>query len=163
MELLLLIAVILISLFMIPLGLPGLWIMIASAFVYRMVLPGSIGVVTLAGIVILGVIAEVFEFTLSGQYARKYGGSRRASWGAMIGGVLGAIFFFPIPIPFLGPIVGGMVGAFVGAFVGELSRRDQNVSATKVATGAMIGRAVAAAMKTGVGVVVAVWVVVAAL
>jgi hypothetical protein len=32
-----------------------------------------------------------------------------------------------------------------------------------VATGAMIGRAVAAAMKTGVGVVVAVWVVVAAL
>ena len=163
MELLLLIAVILLSLFMIPLGLPGLWIMIASAFVYRMVLPGSIGVVTLAGIVILGVIAEVFEFTLSGQYARKYGGSRRASWGAMIGGVLGAIFFFPIPIPFLGPIVGGMVGAFAGAFVGELSRRDQNVSATKVATGAMIGRAVAAAMKTGVGVVVAVWVVVAAL
>jgi len=163
MELLLLIAVILLSLFMIPLGLPGLWIMIASAFVYRMVLPGSIGVVTLAGIVILGVIAEVFEFTLSGQYARKYGGSRRASWGAMIGGVLGAIFFFPIPIPFLGPIVGGMVGAFAGAFVGELSRRDQNVSATKVATGAMIGRAVAAAMKTGVGVVVAVWVIVAAL
>jgi len=163
MELLLLIAVILLSLFMIPLGLPGLWIMIASAFVYRMVLPGSIGVATLAGIVILGVIAEVFEFTLSGQYARKYGGSRRASWGAMIGGVLGAIFFFPIPIPFLGPIVGGMVGAFAGAFVGELSRRDQNVSATKVATGAMIGRAVAAAMKTGVGVVVAVWVIVAAL
>lgn len=160
MELLILIAVLALSLFMIPLGLPGLWVMIASAFVYRILVPGTIGIVTLVAIVILGVIAEVFEFTLSGQYARKYGGSRRASWGAMIGGLVGA--FIGVPVPIVGPIIGGLVGAFAGAFVGELSRQDRTVSATRVATGAMVGRAVAAAMKTGIGVVVAAWILVAA-
>lgn len=160
MELLILAAVIAVSLFMIPLGLPGLWIMIATAFVYRILVPGTIGIATLVGVVVLGVIAEVFEFTLAGQYARKYGGSRRASWGAIIGGVIGAMMGFPLPI--VGPIIGGLLGAFAGALVGELSRRDPAVSATRVATGAMIGRAVAAAMKTGVGIVVAMWIFFAA-
>ena len=42
-------------------------------------------------ITILGLVAEWIEFTMSGKYARKYGGSRRAGWGAMLGGVIGAV------------------------------------------------------------------------
>ena len=34
------------------------------------------------------VAAEVVEFTVAGRYARKYGGSRRASWGAIVGGIV---------------------------------------------------------------------------
>lgn len=161
MELLILAVVLVVSLMMIPLGLPGLWIIIASAVAYMLLVPGSIGIVTIVGIVILGVIAEVFEFTLAGQYARKYGGSRRASWGAIIGGTLGAIIGVPIPI--IGPILGGFAGAFAGALLGEMSRGREAGNAPRVATGALIGRAVAAAMKTGVGVVVAAWVFMAAL
>lgn len=160
MELLILAMVLVISLLMIPLGLPGLWIIIASAFAYKILVPGTIGVLTLVGIVILGIVAEIFEFTLAGQYARKYGGSRRASWGAILGGTIGAIIGVPIPI--IGPIIGGLVGAFAGALFGEMSRGKEAGNAPRIATGAMIGRAVAAAMKTGVGVVVAVWVFVAA-
>lgn len=161
MELLILAVVLVVSLLMIPLGLPGLWIIIASAFAYKILVPGTIGILTLVGIVILGVIAEVFEFTLAGQYARKYGGSRRASWGAIIGGTIGAIMGFPVPI--IGPILGGFAGAFVGALLGEMSRGKDAGNAPRIATGALIGRAVAAAMKTGVGVIVAVWVFVAAM
>lgn len=160
MELLVLAAVLVLSLVMIPLGLPGLWIMIASAYVYRILVPGSIGIFTLVLITVIGIVAEVFEFTMAGRYARKYGGSRRASWGAIIGGTIGAIIGVPIPI--VGPIVGGLLGAFAGALVGEMSRGDAAGNSTRVATGAMIGRAVAAAMKTGVGVVVAMWVMIAA-
>lgn len=161
MELLILALVIVVSLLMIPLGLPGLWIIIASAFAYKILVPGTIGVITLVGITIMGIVAEVFEFTLAGQYARKYGGSRRASWGAILGGTIGAIIGFPVPI--VGPIIGGFAGAFAGALVGEMSRGKEAGNAPRVATGALIGRAIAAAMKTGVGVVVAVWVFVAAM
>lgn len=160
MAMLLLIAVLVISLMMIPLGLPGLWIMIASAFVFRLVVPGSIGLFTIIGIIVLGILAEWWEFTMAGKYARKYGGSRRASWGAVIGGTIGAIIGIPVPI--IGSIIAGLLGAFAGALVFEMSKRQEGGNATRVATGAMIGRAVAAAMKTGIGVVVAVWVFFAA-
>ena len=160
MEMLLLIAVLAVSLFLIPLGLPGLWIMIASAFVYRLLVPGSIGIVTIAGIIILGVIAEWWEFTMAGQYARKYGGSRRASWGAVIGGTIGAIMGVPVPV--IGSIIGGLLGAFAGALVFEMSKGEQSGNAPKVATGAMIGRAMSAALKTVIGVLVAVWIFFAA-
>jgi uncharacterized protein YqgC (DUF456 family) len=161
MELLLLAAVLLLSFVMIPFGLPGLWIMVGAALAYQLLLPGTIGMVTLVGTALLALVAEVLEFTLAGRYARKYGGSRRAGWGAIIGSIVGAIVGVPIPI--LGSIVGGFVGAFVGAFIAERSRGTELAGSSRVATGALVGRAVAAAMKTGIGVVIAVWVFAAAL
>jgi uncharacterized protein len=161
MELLLLAVVLLLSFVMIPFGLPGLWIMVGAALAYQLLLPGTIGTVTVVGTALLALVAEIFEFTLAGRYARKYGGSRRASWGAIIGSIVGAIVGVPIPI--IGPLVGGFVGAFVGAFIAERSRGTELAGSSRVATGALIGRAVAAAMKTGVGVLIAVWVFAAAL
>ena len=161
MELLLLAAVLLLSFVMIPFGLPGLWIMVGAALAYQLLLPGTVGMVTLVGTALLALVAEVLEFTLAGRYARKYGGSRRAGWGAIIGSIVGAIVGVPIPI--LGSIVGGFVGAFVGAFIAERSRGTELAGSSRVATGALIGRVVAAAMKTAIGVVIAVWVFTAAL
>jgi uncharacterized protein YqgC (DUF456 family) len=123
--------------------------------------PGTIGTATVVGTALLALVAEVLEFTLAGRYARKYGGSRRAGWGAIIGSIIGAIVGVPIPI--VGSIVGGFAGAFVGAFIAERSRGTQLAGSSRVATGALIGRAVAAAMKTGIGIVIAVWIVFAAL
>jgi uncharacterized protein YqgC (DUF456 family) len=161
MELLLLVAVLLLSFVMIPFGLPGLWVMVGAALAYQLLLPGTIGMVTLVGTALLALVAEVLEFTLAGRYARKYGGSRRAGWGAIIGSIVGAIVGVPIPI--LGSIVGGFVGAFVGAFIAERSGGTELAGSSRVATGALVGRVVAAAMKTGIGVVIAVWVFAAAL
>ena len=104
MALVLLVGALLLSLVLIALGLPGLWVMIASAVIYNILVgTAPIGWFTLVGVGILAAIAEIIEWTLSGKFARKYGGSRRAAWGAVIGGTLGAILGFPLPI--VGPLV----------------------------------------------------------
>jgi uncharacterized protein YqgC (DUF456 family) len=161
MEVILLAAVLILSLFIIPIGLPGTWVMLAAGVGYSLLVPNSIGWFTLVAVTVLAIIAEIFEFTLAGQYARKYGGSKRASWGAIIGGTVGAIVGVPVPI--VGPIIGAFAGAFIGALVAEYSRGSGAAASTKVATGALIGRAVASAMKVGVGFVIAVWLIIAAM
>ena len=161
MEVLLLAVIMFVSLLMIPLGLPGTWVMIAAGVGYSLLVPNSVGIFALVGVTVLAVIAEIFEFTLAGKYARKYGGSRRASWGAIIGGIVGAIVGFPVPI--IGPIIGGFAGAFIGALVFEYSGGSGAHAATRVAWGALIGRVVAAALKVAIGFVIAAWVVGAAI
>lgn len=155
LEWILLAAIMLLSLFIIPLGLPGTWVMLAAGVGYSLLVPGSISWFTLIAVTIIAVVAEIFEFTLAGQYARKYGGSRRASWGAIIGGTVGAIMGVPVPI--IGSIIGAFAGAFVGALVAEYSRGSGAQASTRVATGALIGRAVASAMKVAAGLIIAVW------
>ena len=66
--------------------------------------------VTIVGVFLIAVIAEVVEFMLAGRFAQRYGGSRRAGWGAIIGGMVGAFMGVPIPI------IGSVIGAFVGFF-----------------------------------------------
>ncbi|MGQ0646953.1 MAG: DUF456 family protein [Gemmatimonadaceae bacterium] len=155
MSLLVFAAVLLLCLFLVPLGLPGLWVMIGAALVYDWLVPAaSFGWVTLGVALTLAVIAEVLEFTLSAKYTRKYGGSSRAGWGAIAGGIVGSIVGFPVPI--IGPVIGAFIGAFIGALVLEFTRQEATgQSATRVATGALIGRVAAAAVKTGLGCAVA--------
>jgi uncharacterized protein YqgC (DUF456 family) len=160
MEAILLAIIMLVSLFMIPLGLPGTWVMIAAGVGYSILVPNSIGRFALIGTLALAIAAEVFEFTLAGKYARKYGGSKRASWGAVIGGTVGA--FVGVPVPIIGPILGAFAGAFIGALVFEYSRGSGAHASTRVATGALIGRVVASALKVGIGLMIAVWLVSAA-
>ena len=79
MALLILSLVIIVSLILIVLGLPGLWIMVASAVTYNLIVPGDpIGWVTLVIVGILALVAELLDISLTGRYARRYGGSRRA-------------------------------------------------------------------------------------
>lgn len=162
MALFILAGVILLSLILIVLGLPGLWVMVASAVAYNMVVPGDpIGWFTLVAVSILGIVAEVLEFTMSGQYARKYGGSRRAGWGAIIGGIVGAFIGFPVPI--VGPVIGAFVGSFVGALAAEMSAGTGPGGATRVAYGALIGRVVSTALKIGIGFAIGAWIFIAAM
>jgi uncharacterized protein YqgC (DUF456 family) len=160
MEILILLLVIVLGLLMIPFGLPGTWIIAGGALGYSLLVPGSISIVSVVIVAALALIGEVLEFTLTARYTKKYGGSRRASWGAIIGGMIGAVIGVPVPI--IGPVLGAFVGAFVGAFTAELTKSSAG-SATRVATGALIGRAVAAAMKVGIGLAMAAWVLLAAM
>lgn len=162
MALLILAGVILLSLVLIVLGLPGLWIMVASAVAYNLVVPGDpIGWFTLVGVAVLALVAELLEFTMTGRYARKYGGSRRAGWGAIIGGMIGAFVGFPVPI--VGPIIGAFVGSFAGALVAELTGGASAGDATRVAKGALIGRVMSTVLKIGIGFTIGVWIFVAAM
>ena len=161
MDTLLLGLVLLASLFLIPFGLPGTWLMVASAVGFN-VLTGSerIGFWSLLLVGAMAVAGEVLEFSLSSRYTKKYGGSRRAGWGAIIGGIVGA--FVGVPLPIVGSMIGAFVGAFLGALIAEYSRNRNASSATRVATGALIGRVVAAALKVAIGLVMAVWILGAA-
>ena len=161
MAFLLLVAVLLFSLFLIPIGLPGLWIMLAAALAYDLLVPAAvIGTWTLVAMTLLAVVAEVIEFSLAAKYTKKYGGSRRAGWGAILGGIAGALIGVPVPV--IGSVIGAFAGSFVGALVAEYSRARQADAATRVATGALIGRVMATAVKTGVGLALLVWVAAAA-
>src|SRR5687768_15502665 len=111
MDLLLLAIVLFAALLLIPLGLPGTWVMIAAAMGYGYLAGAGIGFPTLLLAFALAVVGEVVEFTLAARYTRKYGGSRRAGWGAIVGGIIGAIVGVPVPI------IGSVIGAFAGAFL----------------------------------------------
>lgn len=159
MEELLLAIALVAGLLLIPLGLPGLWLMVGATLLYSYAKPG-ISVWTIGALTVLALIAEGIEFALSGRYARKYGGSRRAGWGAIIGGVVGAFVWTPLPV--IGPMIGAFAGAFIGAWLAEMTKQGAAISgATRVATGALLGRIVAVAMKVGIGMVLAVWVLLA--
>ena len=106
-------------------------------------------------VVALAALAEVAEFLLGGRYARKYGGGRRAGYGAVLGGIVGAVLGLPIPL--LGSVFGALLGSFAGAMLLELTTGRGTGVAARAGWGALIGRVVATAMKAAVGVVIAVF------
>ncbi|HEX2780554.1 MAG TPA: DUF456 domain-containing protein [Gemmatimonadaceae bacterium] len=147
---------------LIPLGLPGTWLILGVAVAYAAMTHESIGWVSIVIIGVLAIVGEVLEFMLTGRVARRFGGSKRGSWGAIIGGTAGAIMGIPFPVPFVGSMIGAFLGAFAGAFLFEVAGGTRAGPATKVATGAFLGRVAAAAMKVGIGFVMAAWVLGAA-
>ncbi len=162
MSIVILVVVLAASLLLVPLGLPGTWLMVCAALVYHLAVRGSgIGVATVVAMGVLAAIGEVVEFSLAARFTRRYGGSRRAAWSAIAGGLVGALVGVPVPV--LGPVIGAFLGAFLGALAGELTVRGDHRVAARAATGALLGRAAASAFKVALGAVMAAWIVVAAL
>lgn len=157
MALLLLFVALVAGLLLIPFGLPGLWVMVGAVLLFSYLgPPGAIGAWTVVAVAALAGIGELLEFLLAGKYARRYGGSRRAGWGAIIGSIVGAIM--GVPVPLVGSLIGAFVGAFAGAWLAEMTHRTEVRAATRVATGALLGRLVAVAAKAGIGCAIVVWV-----
>jgi hypothetical protein len=158
MQGVLLVLAVLLGLVMIPFGFPGTLVIFVAALCYYLLVPGgAIGLMTVVGVGVLMAIAEALEWVLAGRFTRRYGGSKRAGWGAIIGGMIGA--FMGVPIPIVGSVIGAFVGAFIGAFVFEWSGTKDHMGATRVAWGALLGRVTAAAVKVAIGLVMAVWLV----
>src|SRR5512146_2241613 len=118
LAVLLLVACCLAGLVLLPFGLPGLWVMVlgvlASGWLtdFRTVTTGLI--IMVVGLALAG---EVLEAWLGFRFAERYGGSRRAGWGALVGGLAGAVI--GVPVPLIGvpvPLIGSVIGGFVGAF-----------------------------------------------
>ena len=141
------------GLLMVPLGLPGTWLQVIAIGAYSYATHWRTGWWIFAIAVALAAVAEVVEFIMGGRFARKYGGSRRAAWGAILGGLIGA--FVGIPVPIIGSVIGAFVGAFVGAAALEMTAGAEARGALRVGWGAFLGRLAAAAMKSAVGVLIA--------
>lgn len=150
------------GLVLIPLGLPGLWVIVLGIIAYGWLTDFRTLSAGLLGLAIaLALLGEVAESWIGFRFARRYGGSKRAGWGALLGGLAGAVVGVPVPI--IGSVVGGLVGAFAGAAVLEYTRARASALAARAGWGAVLGRAAAAAVKIGIGVVLAVGGLVAAL
>ena len=144
------VAVMVVSLFLTPLGLPGNWIMIGVLAIGA--ITGRIGAAPLIGLLLVATAAEVVEFFIVKRLNTRYGGSDRAFWGAIAGGVIGVVVGLPVPV--LGSILAGLAGTFAGAAAVTLLERRTASAAARVGWGVLIGRAFSAAAKTAAGVVI---------
>jgi uncharacterized protein YqgC (DUF456 family) len=141
-----------VGLALIPLGLPGLWVILLGIMGYGWLTDFSTLSAWLIGlVVVLAFLGEIFESWIGFRYAQRYGGSRRAGWGALVGGLIGAVVGVPVPI--IGSVIGGFLGAFLGAALFEFSHAPKTGTAARAGWGAVLGRAAAAAGKMAIGVV----------
>src|SRR3989449_11518275 len=134
------------GLMLVPLGLPGLWVMVAGVAGYGW-LTGfrSVGVATIAVVLGLAFVGEIIEAWLGFRFARTFGGSRRSAWGALVGGIVGA--GVGVPVPLAGSGIGAFVGSFAGAALFEQSLSPAPATAVGAGGGARVGRCAAAAPK----------------
>ena len=160
MALTLLILALIAGLLMVPLGLPGTWLQVVALGAYAWTHGWRGGWAFVVAALALAAIAEVVEFAMGGRFARKYGGSRRAGWGAILGGLVGA--FVGIPVPIIGSVIGAFIGAFAGAALLELTKNPEMRGAVRVGWGAFLGRLAATVMKAAVAVMIGVLAVFAA-
>ena len=157
---LLMLAAALAGLVLIPFGLPGLWLIVLAIIGYGWLTDfQTMSVWFLILVIALALAGELIEAWIGFRFAQRYGGSRRAGWGALIGGLVGAVVGVPLPV--VGSVIGGFVGAFVGAAVFEYTRARHAEGAARAGWGAVLGRAAAVGIKMGLGVVLAVMGVVA--
>src|SRR5215218_11256403 len=86
------------GLLLIPFGLPGLWLILLGIIGYGWITGFrtlSTGFLILA--IALALLGEILESWIGFRFAKRYGGSSRAGWVALVGGLVGAVLGVPIP------------------------------------------------------------------
>ncbi|MDP1540109.1 MAG: DUF456 domain-containing protein [Moraxellaceae bacterium] len=101
-----------------------------------------VGLNTLILLGLLCLFAIILDFVAGALGAKRYGASKAAIWGALIGAVVGIVF---------GPI-GILFGPFVGAVIGELINGRQLQQAGRAGFGASIGMLVGIVAKLVIGI-----------
>lgn len=140
-------------LLLIPLGIPGAWIMLAILSIGA--LTGQVGWWPLLVMTLVAGVAELGEFFIVRAMNVRYGGSNLAFWGAVFGGFAGIIVGLPIPL--VGSLVAGLLGTFLGAGVAAYHETRRLDRSTRIGWGTLLGRVLAAIVKTGAGLVLLVW------
>ncbi|MHC1699316.1 MAG: DUF456 domain-containing protein [Geobacteraceae bacterium] len=102
-----------------------------------------IGFWTLLVLAAMAMLTYAVEFAASALGVKKYGGSKRAMAGAVLGGIVG--LFLGIP--------GILFGPFVGAVIGELSLQRSLDKASRAGFGTVVGLAIGLAGKFAIGIV----------
>jgi len=101
-----------------------------------------IGLWTLLVLAAMAMLTYAVEFAASALGVKKYGGSKRAMVGAVLGGIVG--LFLGIP--------GILFGPFVGAVIGELSMQRSLDEASRAGFGTVVGLAIGLAGKFAIGI-----------
>jgi uncharacterized protein YqgC (DUF456 family) len=94
------------------------------------------------------VLIFLIDYLASIWGVRRYGGSREAVWGSVLGGLVGIFILGPFGLIF---------GPFIGAVAGELYRRNTIDKALEVGIGTIIGFLGGTVLKLAIEAVMIVW------
>lgn len=133
-----------------PLGAPGNLIMVIIVAVCSWM--GYVSGGVLITCILVALIAEALEFVIMKKLTGRYGGSRKAFWGAIAGGFAGVIIGAPIPI--IGSMIAGFIGTFAGAAAVTYMELRSVGQAGRVGWGVLVGRMLAAGVKTAAGIII---------
>lgn len=138
------------AILLIPFGLPGAWVQVAV--LAGATLAGWVAWITFGALASLVALSELGELAILRSLGRRYGGSRKAFWGAVAGGFLG--LFVGVPVPVVGPIVTAFLGTFLGAGIVTWLETRSLERAGRVGWGVLLARTLAVGLKVGVAAVV---------
>jgi uncharacterized protein YqgC (DUF456 family) len=147
------------GLLMVPLGLPGTWVIVIGAVVYSLFFGFDGGASSalavnaiLIGIAVFGEIVEFFVGTLGSKPLKVSNGAIVC---AFIGGIVGAII--GVPVFLIGSLLGVFLGAFLGAFIWELATLGSVGRALTNALAVLATKVVATFLKTALAIGMAVY------
>ncbi|MDR2892059.1 MAG: DUF456 domain-containing protein [Deltaproteobacteria bacterium] len=144
------IALMALCLMLLFLGLPGNWVILGLAALWSYFSDADFGwkfFLLLAG---LAAVGEVLEFLAGSIGARRFGGTRKGSWGGIIGALVGGIACAPLFFGF-GALLGALSGAFAGCFIIEKMHGMATAKAASAALGSALGRFGGFLAKFGIG------------
>jgi len=138
-------------------GLPGNWLIVASAALYAWLVgpdaATAIGWPAVFTLLALAVLGEVAEFAAGAFGVKAAGGSRRGAVLAIVGSLVGGIagLFIGIPIPIVGSLASavlfGCLGALAGAVAGETWKGRDLDGSLEIGKAAFVGRLLGTAAK----------------
>ena len=148
------------GLLVIPFGLPGTMLQVLAAALLCIVSDGArISWIWVVLFLLIALFGELVDF-LSGQWGTKrFGGSGAAGWGALLGGIGGALVGLPIPV--VGSVVASFLGTFGGALLGQMYTQRKLEPDLRVGFGALLGRAIGVGFKLFLAFVILVMSIVA--
>ena len=147
---LIIVALMALSILLIPLGFPGLWIL--AGFVLLGAVVGEVSAWVVMAAVLLAAATELAEWLVVRSMNLRYGGSPRAFWGAIAGGFVGVVVGAPVPV--VGSVVGGFLGSFLGAALVTWHELRDLDAARRVGWGVLLARTLSVGMKVAVAVVI---------
>lgn len=105
----------------------------------------------LIALALLCLAGEVFDYVFIYLGAKIGGASKKAAWGAIVGGLIGAAVSLVSYGVGLIPLT--LVGIFLGAFFVELNEKKDIFKALKAGLGSLVGRFSAVLFKALLGVI----------
>lgn len=145
------IALMVLSLMLLFLSLPGNWVILGIAALWSFFGPEPLSWNILIVLLVMAIVGEVLEFFAGTVVAKHFGGSSKGSVGGIIGAIVGAILCAPLFFGF-GALLGALGGAFIGSFSVEKLTGMETKAAVNAATGTTLGRLGGFFIKLGLGV-----------
>lgn len=153
------ILVMLLGVLLVPLSLPGNWIIVAASILYGFFFSfdqGQTSFFWVVGILIfLAALGELIEFVVGLLGSKPLKVSNGAIISAFFGGILGAII--GVPIFLIGTLLGIFLGSFLGAFIYEWIVLKEAKKAAINALAVLASKIVASFYKTVIGCVMSLY------